>query len=55
MKTSSGKKKPKSLEAVLALVEIEMAALATNIAIERRQLVAARRSARHHHEPARAA
>lgn len=54
MKTSSVKKKSKGLAAVLALIEIEMAALATNIALERRQLIAARRRVRHH-EQARAA
>jgi hypothetical protein len=54
VKTSSAKKKPaKSLEAVLASVESDMAAVVAAIAAERKHR-APRRRARHH-EPARAA
>ena len=55
MKTSSAKKMAKNLETVLAMVEIEMAALVTNIAIERKRLVAERRRRARHHESAKAA
>ena len=55
MKTSSAKKMAKSLDAVLAMIEIEMAALVTNIALERKQLVATRRRRVRQHETAHAA
>ena len=55
MKTSSAKKVAKSLETVLAMVEIEVAALVTNIALERKQMLAARRRRARQHETAHAA
>lgn len=57
MKTSSTRKKPKSLNDVLADVETGMAELVAAIAVEHKLALASRRrnARQHRHEPAHAA